>query len=88
MRILMLLWIDSKMSEPESYIKPEILLNSETPPSPVAYNKRDLILYALGVGATDLRYTYEGGTIILIFRTLILVCKIRNNMLRDTLRIL
>jgi acyl dehydratase/putative sterol carrier protein len=62
MRILMLLWIDSKMSEPESYIKPEILLNSETPPSPVAYNKRDLILYALGVGATDLRYTYEGDS--------------------------
>lgn len=53
----------------DSYIKPEILLNSETPPSPVAYNKRDLILYALGVGASDLRYTYEGGTIILIFST-------------------
>ncbi len=65
------------MSEPESYIKPEILLGSETPPAPVAYNKRDLILYALGVGATDLRYVYEGGTIILIFSNLFEPKKLR-----------
>eukprot|EP00999_Lentomonas_sp_LEN2_P003107 NODE_958_length_1093_cov_63.995859_g914_i0.p1 GENE.NODE_958_length_1093_cov_63.995859_g914_i0~~NODE_958_length_1093_cov_63.995859_g914_i0.p1 ORF type:complete len:308 (+),score=71.00 NODE_958_length_1093_cov_63.995859_g914_i0:75-998(+) len=31
----------------------------ETAPQAVAYNKRDLLLYAKGVGETDLRYTYE-----------------------------
>lgn len=32
------------------------------PPQPVAWNRRDLILYALGIGAgpDDLAYVYEG----------------------------
>jgi hypothetical protein len=49
------------MSEPDSYIKPEVVLNSPPVIQPVAYNRRDVILYALGVGAKDLRFLYEGG---------------------------
>lgn len=35
------------------------LVGKEFPERVVEYNKRDLILYALGVGAKDLRFIYE-----------------------------
>jgi hypothetical protein len=31
------------------------------PDEAVTYNKRDLILYALGIQATELHFTYENG---------------------------
>eukprot|EP01121_Diplochlamys_sp_Union-15-3_P002305 TRINITY_DN1200_c0_g1_i1.p1 TRINITY_DN1200_c0_g1~~TRINITY_DN1200_c0_g1_i1.p1 ORF type:complete len:312 (-),score=47.97 TRINITY_DN1200_c0_g1_i1:35-970(-) len=39
---------------------PKQVLAFRPPPSPVSYNKRDLILYALGIGATDMKFVYEG----------------------------
>ena len=31
-------------------------------PIDVSYNRRDLILYAIGIGCTDLRYVYEDAS--------------------------
>jgi len=41
---------------------PAKVLAHRPPPLPVSYNKRDLILYALGVGSQDLKFTYEGSS--------------------------
>ncbi len=43
---------------------PEALLDDDgpgpwSPPHPIAYTQRDVLLYAVGIGCTDLRFTYE-----------------------------
>ncbi|KAJ3096761.1 hypothetical protein HDU97_005593 [Phlyctochytrium planicorne] len=38
---------------------PTKLAGHQYPDLPVAYNRRDLILYALGIGVSDLKYTFE-----------------------------
>lgn len=53
------------MAEPDSYIKPDVVLNSPPVELPVSYNRRDVILYALGVGSKELRFLYEGGQILI-----------------------
>eukprot|EP01102_Stenamoeba_stenopodia_P006482 TRINITY_DN1778_c0_g1_i2.p1 TRINITY_DN1778_c0_g1~~TRINITY_DN1778_c0_g1_i2.p1 ORF type:complete len:123 (-),score=10.53 TRINITY_DN1778_c0_g1_i2:393-719(-) len=37
------------------------VLATQFEPVPVSYTRRDLILYALGVGASELKFTYENG---------------------------
>jgi acyl dehydratase/putative sterol carrier protein len=44
----------------DSYINPDVVLNSPPVNLPVSYNRRDVILYALGVGAKEPRFLYEG----------------------------
>jgi len=34
-------------------------------PKPASWTSRDVILYALGVGAAEPQFTYEGGCIVL-----------------------
>mmetsp|Transcript_1112 Transcript_1112/g.1263 ORF Transcript_1112/g.1263 Transcript_1112/m.1263 type:complete len:419 (-) Transcript_1112:62-1318(-) len=41
---------------------PAKVLAHRPKPKPVSFNKRDLILYALGVGSSDLKFTYEGDS--------------------------
>jgi len=37
------------------------VLATQYEPVPVSYTRRDLIVYALGVGASELQFTYENG---------------------------
>jgi peroxisomal enoyl-CoA hydratase 2 len=44
---------------------PEALLHGDGPgawsaPVPITYDQRDVLLYAVGIGCSDLRFTYEG----------------------------
>jgi len=41
---------------------PKKVLAHRPDPVPVSYNQRDVIIYALGVGETDLKYVYEGAS--------------------------
>lgn len=47
------------MSDDEEFDARSII-GSELNSGEVSYTTRDAILYALGVGATDLRHVYEG----------------------------
>jgi acyl dehydratase len=45
--------------------RPELLLGGDQPgawsaPVPIHYTQRDVLLYAVGIGCTDLRFVYEG----------------------------
>ena len=37
-------------------------------PIKISYEQRDVLLYAVGIGSTDLRFTYEGTLIAVCFR--------------------
>ena len=44
---------------------PRAILSGDEPgawsaPIPIAYDQRDVLLYAVGIGCSDLRYVYEG----------------------------
>lgn len=39
------------------------------PPVPITYTKRDVLLYAVGIGARDLRFVYEGHAGFAVFPT-------------------
>ncbi|KAJ3289816.1 hypothetical protein HDU76_007472, partial [Blyttiomyces sp. JEL0837] len=49
------------------------------PEQTVSYNKRDLILYALGIGVNDLKYTYELDKQFAAFPTYALVLPLKGN---------
>jgi acyl dehydratase len=53
---------------------PERLLDGDAPgpwsePVAIAYTRRDVMLYAVGIGLTDLRYVYEGHPDFAVFPT-------------------
>ncbi|MGC8200665.1 hypothetical protein, partial [Salmonella enterica] len=39
------------------------------PSVPITYTKRDVLLYAVGIGTRDLRFVYEGHTGFAVFPT-------------------
>lgn len=54
---------------PNPNVEPEKTIGYEYPPLPVSYNRRDAILYSLGIGANDLKYTFEGDEEFSLFPT-------------------
>eukprot|EP01097_Dermamoeba_algensis_P005174 TRINITY_DN328_c0_g1_i1.p1 TRINITY_DN328_c0_g1~~TRINITY_DN328_c0_g1_i1.p1 ORF type:complete len:204 (+),score=59.34 TRINITY_DN328_c0_g1_i1:86-697(+) len=54
-------------------------LSHEFPAVKVSYNRRDLILYALGVGSSDLRFIYEDDTDFAALPTYLVVLGFKGN---------
>ena len=53
--------LNTKALGGNEFIDVDTALGYEMPPANVSWDERDVLLYALGVGATDLQYVYENN---------------------------